>query len=144
MDEVERREREPRLTARRATVSDVMSTPVVTIQASQSLWAAVEMFLATGMRHLIVLSGRRCVGVVSDRHVIAAWPFDPLGMRRRRVGEVLREEFPAVVPGAPAALVAELMVEHGIDAVPVVDADAAVVGAVTNSDLVRMLAETLR
>ena len=83
---------------------------------------AVERFLASGVRHLVVLSGRRCVGVLSDRHVIAAWPLDPLGLRLRRVGEVLQEEFPAVAPTCPVALAAELMVEHRVDALPVVDA----------------------
>jgi CBS domain-containing protein len=143
MDEVGHRDREPRLQARRLEVADVMSSPVITIQTSESLWSAVERFLATGVRHLVVLSGHRCVGVISDRHVIGAWPFDPLGMRRRRVGEVLREEFPAVVPACPLALAAELMVEHHVDALPVVDDEATVVGVLTSSDVVRAVAKAL-
>ena len=144
MDEVERREQDSRPTARRLAVVDVMSTPVVAIQANESLWAALERFLAAGVRHLVVLTGNRCVGVVSDRHVIAAWPLDPLGLRRLRVGEVLQEASPAVVPACPVAVAAELMVEHRVDAWPVVDTDGVVVGMVTSSDLVRVVAETLR
>lgn len=127
----------------RLVVADIMSRPVITIQVNHSLWSAVELFLASGVRHLVVLSGLRCVGVLSDRHVIAGWPLDPLGLRRRRVGDALRENFPAVAPQCPVAMAAELMVEHQVDALPVVDDEAAVVGVVTNSDFVRVVAAAL-
>ena len=48
-------------------VSDVMSSPPVVVRTHDSLWRAMDRFLATGLRHLVVLDESDVViGVLDD------------------------------------------------------------------------------
>jgi CBS domain-containing protein len=53
-----------------------------------------------------------------------------------KVGEVMTQRVAAVRPETPLKEVAALMVERGISGVPVVDADDAVLGVVSEADFV--------
>jgi CBS domain-containing protein len=106
--------------------------------------AAVTARLTTsGLRHLVVVSGHRCVGVLSDRHV-AAWPFGELSRRAQIVLDLLGDTRPSVTARTTAAEAARAMLDAGVDALPVVDAHNRVVGLVTGSDLLRLLADTAK
>ena len=88
------------------------------------------------------MSGDRCVGVLSDRHVAAAWPFGELSRRTQIVLDLLGDTRPSVTARTTAAEAARAMLDAGVDALPVVDAHNRVVGLVTGSDLLRLLADT--
>lgn len=124
-------------------VSDVMSSPPVVVRTHDSLWRAMDRFLATGLRHLVVLDETDVViGVLDDRAVVSAWARDALGLHRRTVGELMRATptpAVAVTRGTMLREAARLMFERGADALPVVGDDGRVVGVLTGSDLVRTL-----
>ena len=57
------------------------------------------------------------------------------------VRDVMQTEAPTVSPGATLEDVATIMHDHGVNSVPVVDADK-VVGVVARADVVRFIART--
>jgi len=126
------------------TVGQIMSQPAVAIEAQESAWVAMQRLTTSGVRHLVVVSGDRCVGVLSDRHVAAAWPFGELSRRTQLVLDLLGDTRPSVTTRTTAADAARAMLDAGVDALPVVDADDRVVGLVTGSDLLRLLADAGR
>jgi CBS domain-containing protein len=123
------------------TVGQIMSQPAVAVEAQESAWVAMQRLTTSGVRHLVVVSGGRCVGVLSDRHVAAAWPFGELSRRTQLVLDLLGDARPSVTTRTTAADAARAMLATGVDALPVVDADDRVVGLVTGSDLLRLLAD---
>ncbi|GAA1600927.1 HPP family protein [Catellatospora bangladeshensis] len=122
-------------------LSEVMSAPVRCVETSATLGEALGVMVRDRLRHLVVTDeGGRCVGVLADRSVVAAWATEPTSLTYRRVSSVL-DRTPAVV-AAEAAVVdaARLMRTECVDAVAVVDARGVAVGIVTGSDLVALLA----
>jgi signal-transduction protein with cAMP-binding, CBS, and nucleotidyltransferase domain len=63
---------------------DAMSSPVVTIAPSATLWEAWRLMMASGLRHLVVSDEQQVVGVLEDRAVFAHWPMGPLALRTAR------------------------------------------------------------
>ena len=120
--------------------SDVMSAPAIAVNPGTSIWTAWSIMSSTGLRHLVVAIEGRCVGVVDDRTVFAQWPMGPLALRRRSVGEIMRGRTSCVLPDVDVRAVAMAMARDGVDAVPVVDADGALLGIVTSSDVTRAVA----
>jgi CBS domain-containing protein len=60
-----------------------MSRPVFTITSDVVLASALTAMLRTGRRHLAVVDARgRCIGVIGDRALTAAWASDPTAMGR--------------------------------------------------------------
>jgi len=122
-------------------VTGVMSSPAVAIVGSARLGSALAALTRTGLRHLAVVDGyNRCIGVVADRAIAAAWAADPSALERVRVGAVL-EPRPAVV-GADASVgeVARVMHTDGVDAVAVIDRTGRPIGLVTGGDLIALMA----
>ena len=130
-----------RMNPESVTVGQIMSQPAVAVEAQESAWVAMQRLTTSGVRHLVVVSGGRCVGVLSDRHVAAAWPFGELSRRTQLVLDLLGDTRPSVTTRTTAADAARAMLATGVDALPVVDADDRVVGLVTGSDLLRLLAD---
>ena len=116
----------------RAVVSQAMSRPVLTIEATESLWDAWQLLSVSGLRHLVVVEDITCVGVVSDRMILTDVPLDEERMRSRGVGDLLSgTPVRFVLDTAPLADVARTMVRYSAEAV----------GVVTGSDLVRWWAD---
>jgi CBS domain-containing protein len=95
----------------------------------------------TGLRHLAVVDDAgRCLGVVGDRAVAAAWAADPGALSCTPVERVL-DRRPSVV-GSEATIgeVARAMYVEGVDAVAVIDRTGRPVGMVTGGDLIRLMA----
>lgn len=125
-----------------AHISDVMSTPALTVETGESLWDAWHLMFVSGIRHLVIVDANgMCVGVLSDRNIVSEIPATPEHLGARKVCDVFSASpelrvHPADDPRAAAAM----MQQHGVEAVPVVDEKQRLVGVVTESDLVRWLA----
>jgi CBS domain-containing protein len=127
--------------ARRLVIS-VMSRPVVAVTEDRPLAEALEALVATGSRHVIVVDrGWRCLGILSDRMLVAAWAHDMTSLTRRRVVELLEPEQAIVDSDATIAEVARVMHRLGVDAVAVIGADGSLAGIVTGSDLIAVLGD---
>jgi CBS domain-containing protein len=122
-------------------VTGIMSSPAVAILGSARLGSALAALTRTGLRHLgVVDEGGRCVGVVADRTIAAAWAADPMALECAAVASVL-EPRPAVV-GADASVgeVARVMHTDSVDAVAVIDRGGRPIGVVTGGDLIALMA----
>jgi CBS domain-containing protein len=123
------------------TVSDLMSSPVLTVEVEESLWDAWQLLFVSGLRHLVVLDrDGACLGVLSDRNILAEVPATAEHLGRRHVRDVLAMvPLVAVHPGDGPITAARIMADHTVEAVPVLDLDRRLVGIVTESDIVRWL-----
>jgi CBS domain-containing protein len=119
------------------TVSDLMTTQLITIKASEPLKEArVDMELGV-VRHLPVVDDRgRLVGVVSDRDLLAH-------KRANRVADVMTRDVITTRPDAPAFEAASTMLDNKISSVLVVAEDNTLVGMVTQTDYLELARRAL-
>jgi CBS domain-containing protein len=127
--------------AQRRRLTDVMSAPVTMVSTHCPLGDALAAMRVGGLRHLAVVDeAGKCVGVLSDRAIAAAWAADPGCLTYRRVNTALEPTPPLVGESASVMHAARLMRRYRVDAVVVVDPQGMPVGIVTGSDLVGLLA----
>ena len=120
-------------------VEAIMTSRLVAIRSDAELMVAVDTFLRHGRRHLLVVDpDRSCRGLVSAEHVLAA--LATAGPGRRTVGAHVPLGPPRVHRSAPVREAAQVMLNELVDALPVVDDHGRVVGVVTWTDILAMVA----
>ena len=124
-----------------ATVADVMSSPVLTVEVDETLWDAWQLLFVSGLRHLVVLDrSGDTLGVLSDRNILAEVPATSEHLGRRHVRDVLAMvPLVSVDPGDSPMTAARVMAAQATEAVPVLDSDGRLLGIITESDVVRWL-----
>jgi CBS domain-containing protein len=82
----------------------------------------------------------RCVGVIADRAIAAAWAADPMALECVAVAAMLEPR--PTVAGADASVgeVAQVMHTDGVDAVAVIDRGGRPIGLITGGDLIAVMA----
>ena len=137
----------------RTRVRDIMSSPAITVSPDATLPAANALMKEKEIRHLPVLEKGRLVGIVSrgdlrEASISASINADQYELHfllnKLTVGQLMTRKVRTVAPDALVVDAADLMTEHKIAGLPVVDAEGAVVGIVTESDLLKMLVRRLR
>jgi CBS domain-containing protein len=123
--------------ARDLTVSDLMTTRLITVNASEPIKEArAEMELGV-VRHLPVIDDRgRLVGVVSDRDLLSS-------PRAKRVADVMTRDVVTTRPEVSASEAATVMLDHKISSVLVVNDDDLLVGMVTQTDYLELARRAL-
>jgi CBS-domain-containing membrane protein len=131
---------------RQRPVSEIMRREVVTLTAGEKLDLTQDIMSLGRVRHLpVVDDDKRVVGIVSDRDLLAAamttvLDFDPVSrrtfLRSIQVAEVMAKDVVSVTPDAVLGEIAVIFVERKIGCVPVVDARGALLGLVTETDLI--------
>jgi CBS-domain-containing membrane protein len=125
-------------------ITRVMSQPVYAVRDGISLLSALAAMITTGYRHLAVVDIEgRCLGVLGDRAIAAAWATDPTALERRRVHRLLDPRPALVGTGASVGEVARRMYSDAVDAVAVIDHRGCPVGLVTGADLIALMARAL-
>lgn len=124
----------------RMPITSVMSK-AETVSARALLEEALVHMAHSGVRYIAVVDEQgRCLGVLSDRVVTAAWAIDYDALSHRTVAGVLDLE-PAVISARDAVVdAARLMHAKGVDAVAVLDDHGRPVGMVSGGDLINLLA----
>jgi acetoin utilization protein AcuB len=134
------------------TVRDWMTTDPVTVRSGASLATARSLMTRDEVGRLLVVDDDgRLAGVVARGDIHAAWPspFQPLSpsevrelMARVAVDEVMATRLVSIEPAATIVEAANLMFEHRIGALPVLEAGR-VVGILTCSDMLQGLVRVL-
>lgn len=121
-------------------VTNLMTTRVVAITADAPCSTALYLMAATGVRHLPVLDGNRCCGVVFEIDLarFASAACSPLMRATMCVGDLTRPAAPLPVTARRSDAARRMQDEHG-DAVLVSDRGR-LVGIVTATDIVHSLA----
>lgn len=116
-------------------VREVMTGRPHTVREEDDLALARQQMLWTGVRHLPVLRDDACVGVLSDRELLAcAAERGAEKARHVRVAEVMRTDLPVLSPEDPVEVAAQTMASAHADGLVVVEGGR-VVGIVTAIDL---------
>ena len=126
-------------------VREVMSYMPATVAPETAVHTAWVLMQQYELRHLPVQTGRRLVGIVSDRDVRTVLPSTatPLEAHEIRdvldnltVSQVMTRRVITVSPDVSLTQAVDLMFKHKIGALPVVEC-AEVVGMLTRSDVLR-------
>jgi acetoin utilization protein AcuB len=122
------------------TVRDVMATNPVIVHPRETARRAYRLMRDHRFRHLPVVEDGRLVGILSDRDLRPVLLSPTLA--RAQVGELMSENLTTVTPETLVEEAASLLVVKKIGCLPVV-ADGALVGIVTETDLLAVLVELL-
>jgi CBS domain-containing protein len=122
-------------------ITDIMSNPVLTVEVTESLWDAWQLLFVSGLRHLVVINrDGACMGVLSDRNILAEVPATAENLGKRKVSEVLAMvPVVSVSPMESPIVAARIMADNAVEAVPVLDDRDRLVGIITEFDIVRWL-----
>jgi acetoin utilization protein AcuB len=133
-----RRKERPRMNTAAA-----MTRRVICISPDDSLEDAYALMTEWSIRHLTVVNEGQLVGVLSDRDVLR-FMVRMDGVERvpaLPVGAAMTTRPLTCVHLSSISHVAGLMIDHKIDAVPVLDDEGGLVGLVTSTDLLELLRE---
>lgn len=124
-----------------ASVADHMSRRVLTVRGDSSLGAAMDMVLASGHRHVVVVDSHGAfVGVVTAEVITTCW-MTRLGRRRQLVRDLITTPALHLSPESSMHTAASVMLSYCVDAVGVLEPDGRLVGVLTWADIVAMVAE---
>jgi CBS domain-containing protein len=118
-----------------------MTRDVVVVPPEINLAAARRIMQRRHIRHLPVVKQGKLVGILSDRDLLQ-YEGAVMDGSTTPVGAAMTPS-PMTCPiSTTVSRVAQMMLEHKIDSVPVVDTAGLLVGLVTSSDLLQLLVES--
>ena len=118
------------------TVERIMHRDPVTTTPLDTLANAQSVMEREGYRQLPVVEKGKLIGMLSDRDLHAHSGY----LERTKVDAAMTERLITVAAADTAAHTAQMLLEHRINAVPVVDGGR-LIGIVSRSDLLRLLIE---
>lgn len=136
---------------RAMTIRELMTGGLVTVHRETSVQDARDLMARKRIRHLLVTEpGGALIGILTDRDIRLALPSraTTLSVReinhlltRLTVEEVMTRSVITIGPDHAARHAAQLMLEHRIGALPVLD-DGHLIGIITETDIVRAFVGT--
>lgn len=131
------------------TVEGYMTRDVRTVQRDQNLLALSEMFEQDDFNSYPVEEDGQVVGIVTKFDILKCFAFTPSQMlpryhelMSRKVGDVMTPEFIYVRPDTRLTRVLQIMVEHRIRSIIVLDGAQKLVGIVAREDVIAALKAT--
>jgi CBS domain-containing membrane protein len=134
-------------------VRHLMSAPVVSLFAEQTLPLAEDIMRFKHIRHLpVVDDAGRLVGLVSHRDLLRAQISSLTGLteaQRRarqdavRVRELMTRDVWTVHPETLASVAGQTMADHRYGCLPVVDAQRVLVGIITERDFLKFATKAI-
>ena len=133
-------------------VVSMMQTQVITATPAMSLAEIQRLMRANNIRHVPVVSGKRLVGMLTDRDIREALPSPATTLTHGEIAyqmettpikTCMTQDVVWVCPGSTMIDAARLLVHRKIGCLPVVD-HGALVGVVTEIDCLRALLHTAR
>jgi acetoin utilization protein AcuB len=129
-------------------VKNWMSKDVITVEPEDSMQQAISLMKEHKIRMLPVLQQGKLVGVVSDTDLKRASASDATMLdvhemlyliSKIKIKDIMTKEPFTVSPDCTVEETAELLMEHKISGVPVVEEGGKVVGVITRDDLFKVL-----
>ena len=131
------------------SASGYMTRNVRTVQRDTNLLALSEMFEKDDFNSYPVEDDGQVVGIVTKFDILKCFAFTPSHMLpryhdliRRTVGDVMTPEFIYVSPDTRLTRVLQIMVEHRIRSIIVLDGAQKLVGIIAREDVIAALKAT--
>jgi CBS domain-containing protein len=130
-------------------VADIMTRDPVSIDRELRITTALEIMTANNVRRLPVVSSTgRVIGVISKNDILIALPREHGGLATTvadvpYVKEVMNDYVYTIGPDDTIARAAQMMVNHKISCLPVLDENRKMIGIVTESDIFKFVAGEL-
>jgi acetoin utilization protein AcuB len=128
-------------------VEEIMTKDPTTVDAAAAIKDVISVLFELDVRHLPVVDGKTLVGIVSDRDVRAFLapttvelenPEEIAQRLRLPIGSVMSSDVLSVDPEMDVAELVDLMLDHKVGAIPVVDPESdELVGIVSYVDVLR-------
>jgi CBS domain-containing protein len=133
------------------TADAYMTRDVKTVARDLSMLELSEMFERDDFNTYPVEEDGQVVGIVTKFDILKCFAFTPSQMvpryadlMNRRVGDVMTPEFIYVSPDTRLTRVLQIMVEHRIRSIIVLDGAQRLVGIIAREDVIAALKETAR
>lgn len=131
-----------------ASAGQYMTSGVKTVTRDTTMRELQRMFDADDFNGYPVREGDSIIGLVSKFDFLKCFAFNPGRMvpayddlLSRTVGDVMTPEFIYVDPATKLTRVLQLMVDHRMKSIPVLDAGQRLVGIIAREDVMRALTE---
>ena len=130
------------------TVETIMSRKIVTVDMDDTLARIRDVFKQHRFHHVLVVSGNRLMGVISDRDLLKSIsPFidtlsettRDLATLQKRPHQIMSRKPISVEKDTTLEAAVGTLLKHNISCLPVTDEDGAIVGVLTWKDLLRAL-----
>jgi CBS domain-containing protein len=118
------------------TVGDVMSTTLLTVDATETLTDAAAQMDARGVGAALVMNGERLSGILTERDVLRAVATG--GVEGTKVGAWMTHDPDTVGPEERPGHAAAIMLHGGFRHLPVLEGDRPV-GIISIRDLMRLV-----
>jgi CBS domain-containing protein len=124
-------------------VKDIMIKEVATLDVNDELSLANDIMRLGRIRHLPVVDGAKLVGIVSERDLFRRSLAQALGyegkdtrelMKTLHIKDVMVQDVLTVTPDLELCEAVQLMLDHKIGCLPVVE-DTRLVGLITETDI---------
>lgn len=132
----------------RILVREWMNSPVITVPPSTPISQAHQIMKEKGIRRMPVVEDERLVGIVtigdireaspSDATTLSIWELNYL-WAQLTISKIMTRNVITVRPEDSIIRAAQIMLEHKVGGLPVIDESGALVGMITESDVFRML-----
>lgn len=129
-------------------VKDWMTSSVISTRRNTSISSAHQIMRENNIRRLPVVEDNKLVGIItigdvreaspSDATTLSIWELNYL-WAQLTVEKIMTRNVLTVKVDTPIVDAAELMLEHKVSGLPVLDDSGALVGVITESDIFRML-----
>lgn len=130
------------------TAEHYMTRAVTTVGRDLTIREVNDMFERDDFNSYPVQEDSQVVGIVTKFDLLECFAFTPsqilpryAELMKRTVGDVMTSDFIYVRPETRLTRVLQLMIEHRLRSIPVID-DQKLAGIITRADILRALAET--
>jgi CBS domain-containing protein len=127
-------------------VKEIMVRDVATLDVDDELSLANDIMKLGRIRHLPVLAGKKLVGIISERDLFRRSLVEALGyepgktrdvMKAIRIQDIMIKNVVTVSPEANIKEVVQLMLNHKIGCVPVLEGGE-LAGLITETDILKL------
>jgi len=113
---------------------DIMSAPVRTVFANETIEDVNRIMEVTGHGGLPVIEENKLIGIVTKKSVDKAMNH---GLGKRPVKSIMSSKLTTATVDTPVSVLKKMMIDHDIGRIPILDENNMLVGIVTRSDIIK-------
>ena len=120
-------------------ISDYMTRPVITAKKTDSIRAAVVKMDHYNIGSLIIVDGKKPVGIMTERDIMRKAISRKLDLDKTPVSKIMTKKIETVTEKATLIEIASMMKAHTMRRIVVINHKGDVIGVVTSKDLIDIL-----